>query len=825
MCNANRFHLRQIMTIRPLFARNTLYLKGGLMSCFNGERTCPERLVLSAVEGNRGSRTIRMTLMTLIVTLAVSAFLVVNAGAAVPQLINYQGKLTDNSGAPITSAVTLKFRIYDAPAGGTLLWGPESHPVTPDANGDYNVILGAGTPPVAFPANLFAATPRYLGVEVNTDGEMTPRQQITAVAYSLRVATVDGATGGTISGNTAIQSDLTVSGDVGIGTASPAQKLDVAGTAQMTGFKLPTGASNGFVLTSNAVGVGTWLAAGAGSGWSLTGNSGTTPGTNFLGTTDNQALELKVNGSRALRIEPNTTSPNLIGGQSGNSVTSGVRGATIGGGGTIAFTNNQVTDDFGTIGGGDANQAGDNAGTTSDRTHATVGGGFSNTASGDDATVGGGNTNTASGGGATVGGGILNTASGSRATIGGGFSNIASGRFATVGGGLSNTASGDFSFAAGRRAKADHLCTFVWADSSADADFASTADNQFLIRAVNVGIGTNNPANKLDVEGGAVIGATYSGTNLAPTNGLLVEGNVGIGTTGVSAQLDVEQLGATVANFNRSSTDGTLLQFQRDAVTVGSISVAAGVVSYNAFTGSHYAWTDEVLGRGELVTLTGINGNSHNDPESEVIYGIKRSTVANDPACLGSYLALQELSQPASTENPHLVMAVGNGDMWVTDESGDIHPGDYLISSSTPGHAMKDDEAKYPLGYVIARAADPVNWGNESEMVGGHKHKRISVLFESFVRNSTTDLVKLVETQQETLTKQQKEIDELKALVKTLVAKEQPDGKSIGQASSPARGGTSSLTETVRQLNIYFGMSPYGSIGIAPTLPLLRGKL
>lgn len=46
----------------------------------------------------------------------------------------------------------------------------------------------------------------------------------------------------------------------------------------------------------------------------------------------------------------------------------------------------------------------------------------------------------------------------------------------------------------------------------------------------NVGIGTMAVNNKLDVEGAAVIGASYSGTNTAPTNGLLVEGNVAIGS-------------------------------------------------------------------------------------------------------------------------------------------------------------------------------------------------------------------------------------------------------------------------------------------------------
>ncbi|MCD4843355.1 MAG: DUF6519 domain-containing protein [Methanosarcinales archaeon] len=46
----------------------------------------------------------------------------------------------------------------------------------------------------------------------------------------------------------------------------------------------------------------------------------------------------------------------------------------------------------------------------------------------------------------------------------------------------------------------------------------------------NVGIGTPEPKNKLDVEGGAVIGNKYSGSKTAPVSGLLVHGKVGIGT-------------------------------------------------------------------------------------------------------------------------------------------------------------------------------------------------------------------------------------------------------------------------------------------------------
>ncbi len=62
---------------------------------------------------------------------------------------------------------------------------------------------------------------------------------------------------------------------------------------------------------------------------------------------------------------------------------------------------------------------------------------------------------------------------------------------------------GTNSFAAGHRAKATNTGTFVWADST-DVDFASTADNQFLIRAAGgVGIGANNPDAMLTVNGTA----------------------------------------------------------------------------------------------------------------------------------------------------------------------------------------------------------------------------------------------------------------------------------------------------------------------------------
>src|SRR6266545_4042411 len=92
--------------------------------------------------------------------------------------------------------------------------------------------------------------------------------------------------------------------------------------------------------------------------WQLGGNA---PGsTAVLGTTDNNALELKVNGSSVLRLEPNTPSPNVIAGFSGNGnpAASGAFGVVIAGGDRSA-AKNSVTDVFGTVSGGSGNVAGD----------------------------------------------------------------------------------------------------------------------------------------------------------------------------------------------------------------------------------------------------------------------------------------------------------------------------------------------------------------------------------------------------------------------------------------------------------------------------------
>ena len=63
-------------------------------------------------------------------------------------------------------------------------------------------------------------------------------------------------------------------GNVGIGTTNPTEKLEVFGTIKMNGFIMPKGALDGYVLTSDATGVGTWKYFSALDGHSLDAHDG-----------------------------------------------------------------------------------------------------------------------------------------------------------------------------------------------------------------------------------------------------------------------------------------------------------------------------------------------------------------------------------------------------------------------------------------------------------------------------------------------------------------------------------------------------------------------
>ncbi len=191
---------------------------------------------------------------------------------------------------------------------------------------------------------------------------------------------------------------------------------------------------------------------GAAGFWQTGGNGGTTAGVNFVGTTDDQPLELQVNGRRGLRLEPPadtslvTNAINVIAGSSANFAASGVLGATIAGGGASYYygngTANRVYDNFTTIGGGVNNLI------QASGYESTIGGGSANTIQSNayQSTISGGWNNTIGTNAwhSVIGGGIDNTigSNANNAMIAGGYVNTASAAYATVSGGVGNVASG-----------------------------------------------------------------------------------------------------------------------------------------------------------------------------------------------------------------------------------------------------------------------------------------------------------------------------------------------------------------------------------------------
>ena len=73
---------------------------------------------------------------------AVCAFMPAPLHAAVPHLVRYQGQAVDNLGVPLQGPYTLTFRLYDADAGGNIVW-QEQQANVPINKGHFSVLRRA----------------------------------------------------------------------------------------------------------------------------------------------------------------------------------------------------------------------------------------------------------------------------------------------------------------------------------------------------------------------------------------------------------------------------------------------------------------------------------------------------------------------------------------------------------------------------------------------------------------------------------------------------------------------------------------------------------
>ena len=124
-------------------------------------------------------------LMTRIQPIGAAVLLLIASSAlaqSVPQKIQNQGRLYNSAGNPVSGTHTLVFAIYAAPSGGTPLWSSSLSVTVTD--GFYGATLdGSGSN--AFPVGLWSGAEVYLGITVDQDAEMTPRQAIDSVPYAI----------------------------------------------------------------------------------------------------------------------------------------------------------------------------------------------------------------------------------------------------------------------------------------------------------------------------------------------------------------------------------------------------------------------------------------------------------------------------------------------------------------------------------------------------------------------------------------------------------------------------------------------------------------
>lgn len=394
--------------------------------------------------------------------LAVYGALIISTPAQIPTLINFQGRLLDDTNL-VNSVVGMTLRLYNVPSGGSSIY-EDSNNVTV-ADGIYSTFLGDQTNSGNFAQ---ALTNAGVWIEVAVNGTtLAPRERLAAVAYAILAGGV--RTGG-------ISAAMLAAGSVTAPALADGTALAELADNDGPGSGLDADLLDGLSSTAFATGSPVYTETDT-TAWRMTGNAGTTPGTHFVGTSDNQPLELRVNNARAWRIAESGGIPMLAGGHASNSISAGAGGAVIAGGGA-ASEPNQVSAAHSAIGGGAANVVVDRwsvvAGGRSNliatidfpssRDYATIGGGFRNTignyaSAGHLGAIGGGGHNTVWGDRAVIGGGFSNTAGGVGAAVGGGEANSASGDYAATGGGLSNTAAGASSTVGGglrNRAAADY---------------------------------------------------------------------------------------------------------------------------------------------------------------------------------------------------------------------------------------------------------------------------------------------------------------------------------------------------------------------------------
>ena len=230
------------------------------------------------------SRNSRLPIFGLLLASALAALPA--AAQVFPAYLNYQGKLGDTTGNPLTGTYSFQFNLYNQAAGGTLLFSDANYSgsnAVSVSNGVYSVQIGSLTAG-GIPVSAFFNSEVWLEVHVEAgtvlDGAadiLSPRERLTTSPFAFLASNAEYLGAGvaiatfTAGGNLILPYGVTAAtasftGNVGIGTTNATSKLTVAGQVDVGTNKIinlatpgvaSDAATKGYVdgLTGGVVGV------------------------------------------------------------------------------------------------------------------------------------------------------------------------------------------------------------------------------------------------------------------------------------------------------------------------------------------------------------------------------------------------------------------------------------------------------------------------------------------------------------------------------------------------------------------------------------------
>jgi hypothetical protein len=173
--------------------------------------------------------------------------------AAVPRVMNLAGVFQPVDGQPLRAVETVTVALYTDATGGTPLW-QETQSVAVDSKGRYAFLLGAASAE-GIPVAVLAAGARWLGTTFDRPGEVeSPRVPLTSVPYALRAA--DAETLGGHPASAYLLSPSATSGKGGTATTGKGSAATTSADAGTPSAVVQPGTTNFLAKYVNAADVG-----------------------------------------------------------------------------------------------------------------------------------------------------------------------------------------------------------------------------------------------------------------------------------------------------------------------------------------------------------------------------------------------------------------------------------------------------------------------------------------------------------------------------------------------------------------------------------------